>query len=56
VRCPACRRPLAPLYVRGGKTVIEPTPHIHVYSAVLVCPVDRHEVNFLSTDRVTEVK
>jgi uncharacterized protein YbaR (Trm112 family) len=38
LRCPACRRPLAPLYVVDGQTILEPTPHIQVTAARLVCP------------------
>lgn len=40
LRCPTCRRPLVPLYVIGGQTVLEPTPHMQVTAARLVCPVD----------------
>jgi uncharacterized protein YbaR (Trm112 family) len=54
LRCPTCRRPLVPLYVDDGRTVLEPMPHVQVLAAKIVCPVDGQVLLWSSSDRITK--
>jgi uncharacterized protein with PIN domain len=50
-RCPDCRRPLVPIYVEDGQTVMVPMPYVRVFSAKLTCPVDGKVIYWKSSVR-----